>query len=63
MLEQATIDTMDETKETTTAVLVAIISFALRFCFFEPFELLDIPLCKDFATECSLDNESRMCYS
>lgn len=44
MLEQATIDTTDETKETATAVLIAIISFALRFCFFDPFGLLDIPL-------------------
>ena len=44
MLEEATIDTTDETKETTTAVLLAIISFALRFDFFEPFAILAIPL-------------------
>lgn len=44
MLDQATIDTTDETKETTTAVLIAILSFAVRIGFFKPFELLDIPL-------------------
>jgi len=44
MLEQATIDTTDETKETTTAVLIAITSFALRFGFFKPFTFLDMPL-------------------
>lgn len=44
MLEQATIDTTDETKETTTAVLIAIISFVQQFDFFEPLKFLDIQL-------------------
>jgi len=44
LLEQATIDTTDETKETTTAVLMAVLSFAVRIGFFAPFEFLDISL-------------------
>ncbi len=44
MLERATIDTTDRTKETTTAGLISIISFARRFRFFEPFNILDIQL-------------------
>lgn len=44
MLERATIDMTDKTKETTTAGLISIIAFAQRFRFFEPFNFLDIQL-------------------
>jgi hypothetical protein len=44
MLEKATINTTDETKEAPNAILISIIDFAQRIGFFEPFKLLEIPL-------------------
>jgi len=44
MLDQATIDTTDETKEAASALLIAILSFAQRFDFFAPLATLEIPL-------------------
>ncbi len=44
MLEQAIIDTTDESKETASAVLIAILAFALKIGFFNPFSSLHIKL-------------------
>lgn len=41
MLEKATINTTDETKEAPNAILISIIDFAQRIGFFEPFKLLE----------------------
>jgi len=44
MLEDAIIDTTDESKEATTAILISILSFALKIGFFNLFSLLTIGL-------------------
>lgn len=44
MIEQATIDRTDKSKHTTSAFLLALMEFALHIGFFEPFDILEIPI-------------------